>query len=128
MKFSIYTLLAVVIFFLSGCQQSGPEIHFINLYTTTVIWIPCENLKKSGSTQTIMLSDEENDRLTGLFSRLQPVDKNLNIDARMYGFVYSRTEKLDFCLSASLIEINTRKFLVSPELRNFLVELTDKSR
>lgn len=112
----------------SGCRRMEPEVHFINLYTTTVTRIPCENLKKSGITQTIMLSDEENDRLTGLFSRLQPVDKNLDIDARMYGFVYSGTEKLDFCLSASLIEINTRKFLVSPELRNFLVGLTDESR
>lgn len=128
MKLLLKILLTAGMLSFSGCRKIEPEVHFINLYTTTVTRIPCENLKKSGSTQTIVLSDKENDRLTGLFSRLQPVDKNLDIDARMYGFVYSGTKKLDFCLNPGLIEINTGKFLVSPELRNFLVELTNKSR
>ncbi len=124
MKFIFYILLTAILISFLGCQRSNPEIHFINLYTTTITLVQCENLKKSPSTRKIVLTDRENDILADLFSHLQPVQRNPDIDARMYGFVYRRTEKLDFCLSVTIVEINDRKFLVSPELRDYLVKLT----
>lgn len=109
-----------------NCQKPKSEIHYISLYTTTITLVKCENLKKSSTTKSIVLSDEENDELVNIFSHLKPLKKNLGIDARVYGSVYDGSKKISFCSSVGVIEINNKKYLVDDKLREYLLMLTSK--
>lgn len=121
----MYKFLIIFIFlFFYNCQKNIPEINFINLYTTTITSVKCENLRKASNVKSIILSDEENDNLLSSFSKLKPASKDLSIDARVYGSIYDGSKKLDFCSGIGVIEINNKKYLVDKNLRDNLLMLT----
>ncbi|KIC62101.1 hypothetical protein [Chryseobacterium taiwanense] len=125
----IYKFLIVLVFlFFYNCQKNISEINFINLYTTTITSVKCENLKKAPSVKNVILSDEENDKLLNNFSKLKPAPNGLNIDARVYGSIYDGSKKLDFCSGIGVIEINNKKYLVDKYLRDNLITLTQGKR
>jgi hypothetical protein len=66
----------------------------------------------------------ENKELSILFSTLKPAEPDWNIDARLYGTVYSDDNRLDFCMSTTIIEVNNKKYFVNDKLINYIVNLT----
>lgn len=127
MKFLLKLFLIIFsysIFF--SCQKQQAEIHYIGFYTTTITLVNCEKLKKSSHKKSKILSDEENTELLTLFSQLKPIENNTNLDARLYGCVYDRSQKINFCMNIGIIEINGKKFHVSDKLKQYMLLLSKK--
>lgn len=128
MKSLNLTILLVSLVALIGCNKPKGELHYMNLYSTTITLLKCENLKKSSQLRNLILSDKENDALLDVFSKLQPINNNLDIDARMYGIIYKGSEKLNFCMSTTIIEINNEKYFVDDQLREYMLMLTTQKK
>lgn len=118
-------LFILFLLIMSSCKNPKGEIEYIDIYTTTARSISCENLKKAKYKKKVLLSTPENHKLLKLITTLKPADSDWNIDARLYGFVYDGSEKLNFCMSTTIIEINNKKFFVDDELRDYIVKLTN---
>ncbi len=110
---------------LSGCQKPKSEIHYIGLYTSVITSLSCDNLKKATHKSNLILSEKENNELLTLFSHLTPTANDINIDARLYGFVWDeKNKRSDFCMNLGLIELNGKKYFVNDELRKYVLKLT----
>lgn len=121
-----HNLSIILLLVLFSCQNQKGEIQYIDIYITTVRSITCENLKKSTHKKKLLLSNTENKELSKMFSDLKPAESDWNIDARLYGIVYNGAEKLNFCMSTTIIEINNKKYFVNDQLRDYIVKLTTK--
>jgi len=119
------TILIIFLSLLISCKKSKGELHYINLYSTTITLLKCENLKKSSQLKNIILSEKENSEMLTIFSHLKPVKDNFDVDSRLYGTVYESSKRFDFCMSTTIIEINNKKFFVDDELRDYIVKLTN---
>jgi hypothetical protein len=110
---------------LFSCQNQKSEIHYIGLYTTTITSLNCENLKKATHKKNLNLSGQQNEELLKMFSELKPVTKDVNIDVRLYGFIFNKEYKrLDFCMNIGFIEINNKKYFVSEKLKEYILKIT----
>ena len=109
-----------------SCQKQQAEIHSIGFYTTTITLVSCEKLKKASHKKSKVLLDEENAKLLILFSKLKPIESDTNLDARLYGYVYDKSQKINFCMNIGIIEINGKKFNVSDELKQYMLLLSRK--
>lgn len=98
----------------------------MGLYTTTITLVKCENLKKSTHLKKVTLSPEQDKEILNIFSQLKPIKENLDVDARLYGFINDGSQRLDFCMSATIIEINGKKYSVDNSLRTYIIKLTKK--
>lgn len=121
-----YNLSIILLFVLFGCQEQKSEIQYIDIYTTTIRSITCENLRKSTHKNQLSLSSMESKKLSKMFSDLKPAESDWNIDARLYGIIYDKAKKLNFCMSTTIIEINNKKYFVNDQLRDYVVKLTTK--
>lgn len=121
-----HNLSIILLLVLFSCQNQKGEIHYIDIYTTTVRSVTCENLMQSTHKKKLLLSNIENMELSKIFSNLKPAESGWNIDARIYGIVYDRAKRLDFCMSTTIIEINNKKYFVNDQLRDYIIKLTTK--
>lgn len=90
--------------------------------------INCDSLKFHSNKKQLILSNEENNKLVNIFSQLKPIQKALDIDARVYGSIYDGSKKLDFCSGIGVVEINEKKYFVNDELREYLLMLTTRKK
>lgn len=121
-SYSLFTLFSL--FLICNCQKQKGEIHYISLSTNTITFIKCENLKNSPNKKNHILSEKENDTLICLFSNLKVLQKDLDVDARIYGSIIDGSQKIDFCSGIGVIEINNKKYSVDNNLRLYLLKLT----
>ncbi|HAY3551429.1 hypothetical protein KRE47_10525 [Elizabethkingia meningoseptica] len=113
---------------LFSCQKQEGQIYYINIGISPIRSIDCDNLKLHPDKKQLILSNEENSKLVNLFSQLKPIQKSLDVDARVYGSVYDGSKKLDFCSGIGVIEINNNKYFVDDSLREYLLVLTTKKK
>lgn len=118
-------LLSLVLFFsvISSCNQQKTELHYINLYTTTIVAVRCENLKKYTNLKTVTLSQNQDKKLIQLLSTLKPLKEKQSIDARLFGSLYQKSQKIDICMSINIIEINGKQYFVSSDLKDYLMSI-----
>ena len=72
----------------------------------------------------VVLTKEEDSELIKIFAELKPADYDWNVDARVSGFLYEQSTKLNFCMSTTIIEINSKKYFVNDKLRDYIVKIT----
>lgn len=126
MKKWFISLCLMYLLLLVNCSQKKiAEIHFINLYTTTIIAVKCEDLKKSTHLKNLTLDSDETENLLKLFKNLKPASSNYKVDARLFGVAKNGSEKTEFCMSAGVIDLNGKRYFVNDELRNFILKLSD---
>ena len=118
--------LLVNFFMIISCSQKKSEIQYMSLYSTTIISINCNELLKSSQIKKLNLTDKEANELVKIFSQLDPADSGWNIDARVSGFIYDSSKKLNFCMSGTIIDINGAKYFVNDNLRNQIIQITNK--
>ena len=116
-------LISLLVLFISCSEKTG-ELQYINLYTTTIISINCDEVVKSNGVKKLIFSKEEEAELIKIFSKLKPADSDWNIDARVFGFIFENSTKLRFCMSTTIIEINGKKYFVNDELRDYILKIT----
>lgn len=126
MKYFNLILLAFLLSVISSCHKQKGEFRYINLYTTTITAVKCENLRKSSNLKTIQLSDIETNKLIEIFSTLEPIKEYSGIDSRLFGFFYQDSKKINICMSINIIEINGKQYSVNSELRDYMMHLTEK--
>ena len=126
MKYFNLILLAFILSVISSCNKQKCEFRYINLYTTTITAVKCENLRKSSNLKTIQLSDIEANKLIEIFSTLEPIKEYSRIHARLFGFFYQDSKKINICMSINIIEVNGKQYSVNNELRDYMTHLTEK--
>jgi hypothetical protein len=125
-QLKIFVGLFLIMFISFSCDKKRSQIHYMNLYTTTVISISCHDLTNSTQTELRVLSEIENKQVFALISRLKPADSDWNIDARINGFLYNNSKKIDFCMSTTIFEMGGKKYFVNDNMREYMIELTKK--
>ena len=120
-----YLISFFLLFFISSCEkQNRSEINYINLYSTSIVRIDCENLKKSSNLKKAQLTDFESKQFLEIIKNLKICDQDFGIDSRVFGTIYNRKNVNNFCMSTTINEINQRKYFVDDQLRNFNIKLT----
>lgn len=127
MKHLSFISLVLLFSMFTSCQKQKTQLHYINLYSTTITDVKCENLKKSTNLKSIRLSDKENNKLLELFKTLKRTDKETTVDARLFGTIDQDSKKINICMSINFININGEKFYVNNALRNYLMSLTEEN-
>lgn len=120
------TILLCSLFF--GCQKQDGQIYYIDMRISPIRSIHCDSLKLHPNKKQLILSNEENNKLANIFSQLKPIQESLDIDARVYGYVYNGSKKMDFCSGIGIIKINEKKYLVNDKLREYLLKLTTQKK
>lgn len=118
--------LIFICFLFCSCKSPQSEIQYINLYITTVKALSCKELEQSSNKKKHILSKVEVSKLLVLFSQLKPADSEWNVDARVSGFVFDGSKRVDFCMSSTIIEIKGIKYFVNENLRKFVLKITVK--
>ena len=113
-------------FIVLSCSQKKSEIRYMSLYSTTIKSINCNDLLKSSQIKKLNLTDKKANELVKIFSQLDPADSGWKIDARVSGFIYDDSKKLNFCMSGIIIDINGAKYFVNDNLRNQIIQITNK--
>lgn len=120
-------LIPILLIFISSCgKEKKSEINYsINLYSTSIIRIKCENLRNSTNIKNVKLTKSESTHLYKIIQNLEVCDQDYGIDARLYGSIYIENKKMDFCMSTTIIEVDNKKFYVDSNLRNYIIKLTN---
>ncbi|MEG1592022.1 hypothetical protein [Chryseobacterium sp.] len=126
MKYFNLILLAFIFSIISSCNKQRGEFRYTNLYATTIIDVKCENLRKSSNLKTIQLFNIETKKLIEIFSKLEPIKEYNGVDARLFGFFYQDSKRINICMSINIIEINGKQYSVNNELRDYIMYLTEK--
>ncbi|AYZ11964.1 hypothetical protein EGY05_08520 [Chryseobacterium arthrosphaerae] len=124
MKVIFKLFLTIFLFLVLSCQKQEGQIYYIDMGISPVRSINCDSLRLHPNKKQLTLSNDENNKLINIFSKLIPVKNNLDVDARLYGFVYDGSKKLDFCSGIGVIELNGKKYLVNDSLREYMIKLT----
>lgn len=125
MKYILINFIFILVLFnCYSCEKKHSEINYIFLNTTTVVALSCNDLANSSQIKNLILSDDNNERLAKIFSKLKPAESDWNVDARISGFIYNNSTKLNFCMSSTIIEINGKKYFVNDELRSYMISIT----
>ena len=122
----IFVGLFLIMLISSSCDRKRSQIHYMNFYTTTIKSISCDDLGQSQQTKVRVLSELETRKIFDLISRLKPADSDWTINARIDGFLYKSSKRIDFCMSTTIIEVEEKKYFVNDDLRAYMIVLTKK--
>lgn len=128
-KVIIYIIVSCICFNCNDSSNEQSQIYYMDFYASTIRSISCNDLQKSSKIQKVLLSDQEAEKLCFLIFNLPLAERDyISMDARAYGIVYDNIgNKKSFCMSLTLIEIDNKKYFVSEELRDYILELTKET-
>ena len=111
--------------FYSCYNSNHGELNYIDLKKETTINISCNDLKKY-HLDTRNLNEIEEHQMLKLFKILKVADDEWKIDARVYGYIFEKNKRINFCMSRTIIDIEGKKYFVSDQLRDYILVLTRK--
>lgn len=125
-KYFIIVIYMVFCFTSLSCDKTDNfgELHFISLKKQTVVNVSCEQLKKDYSTEKKYVTKEDAKKIISFFKSLKKAEIDWNVNARVYGFVGDKSERINFCMGNNIIKINEQNYFVSNELRQYIIKIT----
>lgn len=124
-KIIIHIIILCVFFNCNDSSTEQSQIYYMDFYASTIRSISCKDLQKSSNVKKVVLSEQEVEKLYFLISNLPLAGRDYtSMDTRAYGVIYDKGNKKNFCMSSTIIEIDYKKYFVSEELREYVLELT----